>query len=141
MTGKRDRLFPVAYAWLDSLHNDRCTENSSVKNRTDRTVRTLVHLLQIVFIHTCMIRCNCRTFYCNAIFLRSFCCIDRYLIVCLITIIQSKIVVLCIQINKRKKELILDHLPEDSCHLVSVHFYQRCRHLNFFHNTSPLLDI
>ena len=85
MTRKCDRLFPVTYTWLNSLYNDRRTENSSIKDRTDRTIRTLVHLLQIIFIHTCMVRCDCRTFYCNPIFFCSFSSVDCYLIICLIS--------------------------------------------------------
>ena len=141
MTRKCDRFLPVAYTWLNSLYNDRCTEYRSVKNCTDRTIRALIHLLEIIFVHTGMIWCDRRTFYCNTIFLSCFSSIDRNLVICFITIIQPEIIILCVQINKRKKEFIFDHFPEDSGHLISVHLYQRCRHLNFFHNTSPLSDI
>ena len=141
MTRKCDRFLPVTYTWLNSLYNDRCTKYGSIKDCTDRTIRALVHLLEIIFVHTCMIWCDRRTFYCNTIFLSCFGGINRNLIICFITIIQSEIIILCIQINKRKKKFIFDHFPENSGHLISIHLYQRCRHLNFFHNTSPLSDI
>ena len=141
MTRKCDRFLPVTYTWFNTFYNDWCTKYGSVKNRTNRTVRALIHFFEIIFIHTCMIRCDGRTFNCNTILLCCFSSINRNLIICFITIIQSEIIILCIQINKRKKKFIFDHFPENSGHLISIHLYQRCRHLNFFHNTSPLLDI
>ena len=138
VTGNGNGFLPVLYAWLDSLYYNRGTEHGSIQNGTDGTIRTFVHFFQCVLFHSGFIGSDGCTFYSNAIFLCSFCCIYSYLIICFISVFQAKIIVLCVQINKRKKKLILDHLPEDSGHLVSVHLYKRCLHLNFFHKDPPL---
>ena len=141
MTGNRDRFFPVAHARLDAFYDNRGTENGSVEHGTDRSVRALPHFFQIVLGHTRCIRRNGGTFDCYTVFLGSVCGIYGYLIVRLVSVFQSQIVIFRFQVNKREKQLIFDHFPENSGHLISIHLYQRCRHLNFFHNTSPLSDI
>ena len=103
MTCKSDRFLPVSYTWFNSLHYDRSTEYRSVQDRTDRSVRALVHLLEIILVHTRMVRGDRRTFNCNTIFLGCLCCIDRYLIICVITVCKTKIIVFCIQVNIRKQ--------------------------------------
>ena len=102
VTCKSDRFLPVAYAWLDSLYYDRSTEYSSVQDRTDRSVRALVHFLEVVFFHTCVVWSDGRTFNCNTIFLGCFCCIDGYLVIGIIAVCKTKVIVFCIQINIRK---------------------------------------
>ena len=121
MTCQCDRLFPVLYTRLDALYLNWCTENSTVQRCTDRTIWRLPHFLQIILCHTSCIRCNRCTFYSNTILFGCLCRVDRYLIVCLITVLQSEIIILCLQINKRKKQLILDHFPENSGHLIAIH--------------------
>ena len=48
--------------------------------------------------------------------------------------LQSQIIVLCLQIDIGQQQLILDHLPEDSGHFISVHLYERGCHFDLFHN-------
>ena len=38
-----------------------------------------------------------------------------------------------LQINEGEQQFILDHLPDDAGHLVSVHLHQGGFHLNFIH--------
>ena len=103
MSCQCDRLFPVSDTWLDAFYYDRCTENSSVKCCTDRSVRALPHFLQIIFCHTSSIRCDRCAFDSNAIFLCGKCGFHCYFIICCITVFQTKIVILCFQINIRKQ--------------------------------------
>ena len=35
--------------------------------------------------------------------------------------------------------MLLDHLPQDPCHLISVHLNNWCRHLNLAHAYSSFL--
>ena len=137
MTGNRDRFFPVAHARLDAFYDNRGTENGSVEHGTDRSVRALPHFFQIVLGHTRCIRRNGGTFDCYTVFLGSVCGIYGYLIVRLVSVFQSQIVIFRFQVNKREKQLIFDHFPENSGHLISIHLYQRSGHLNFFHSRPP----
>ena len=133
MTCQCDRLLPVLHARLNALYLDRCAENSSIQCCTDRAVRRLPHFLQIILCHAGSVRCDRCTLNSNTVLLGCLRGIDRHLIVCLITILQSEIIILCLQINKRKQKLILDHLPENSGHLIAIHLHQRCLHLDLCH--------
>ena len=137
MTGNRNRLFPVTHTRLNTLYDNRGTENSSVEHGTNGSVRALPHFFQIVLCHTRCIRRNGGTFDCYTVFLGSVCGIYGYLIVRFVSVFQSKIVIFRFQINKREKQLIFDHFPENSGHLISIHLYQRSGHLNFFHSRPP----
>ena len=61
--------------------------------------------------------------------------VDGYLVIGLVAIRQTEIIILRLQINERKNQFVLNHLPENSCHLITVHLYQWSCHLNLFHNT------
>ena len=133
MTCNGDRFLPVLHAWLNSFYHDRSAENSSVQDGTDGSIRALIHFLQIILGHSGFVRGNSGTLNSNAVFFCGFCCIYGYLIICLVSVFQSKVIVFCFQIYKRKKKLILNHLPQNSGHLVPVHLYKRGLHLNFTH--------
>ena len=138
MSCNSDWFFPVFYTWLNAFYNNRCTKYSSVKYCTDRSVRTLPHFFQIVLFHTCRIRCDCCTFYCNFIFLGCIGCIDSHLIISLISVLQTQIIIFCVQFNIWLQKVFFDHLPEDSCHFVPVHLYDWCCHFNFCHDVCLL---
>ena len=129
-----DRLLPVSDTWLNAFYNDRRAEYGSVKHRTDRTVGALPHFFQIIFSHACRVWGDGRTFHRYSVFHRGIGRINRYLVIGFISMLQSQVVVLGLQVNKRKKKFVLDHFPENTGHLVSIHLDQRGRHLNFFHN-------
>ena len=133
MTGNSDRFLPVLHTWLDSFYHNGSTKNSSIQDCTNSSIRAFVHFLQIVLRHSGFIRGNGGTFNSNSIFLGGFRCIYSYLVISLISVFQSKIIVFCLQVNKRKKKLILDQLPQNSGHLVPVHLNKRGLHLNFTH--------
>ena len=53
-----------------------------------------------------------------------------------IALVDDKTLVIGVDIGSEK--LILDHLPEYSCHLVAVHLNEGCLHLNLCHLSLPL---
>ena len=132
-----DWFFPVLYARFDAFYNNRSTEYSSVEDRTDGSIRAFPHFFQIVLGHTCGVWSDGSTFDCNTVFLGCHGCIDGYLIVGFVSVFQTQIVVFGFQVDVGKQQIIFDHLPQNSCHLVSVHLYQWCCHLNFTHCLSP----
>ena len=103
MSCNNNRLLPVLYKRFYAFNNNRSTEYCTVKNSTDCSVRTLPHLLKVIFCHSRRIRCDCGTFYGNLILLSCIACINSNLIISLISIFESKIIILCIEINKRNK--------------------------------------
>ena len=129
----RDRLFPVTNTGRDAFNDDRSTEYRSVKDGSYRTVRALVHLGKIVFLYSCGIWSDGRTFYRNTVFKSSVRRIDSHLIIGLITLLKTKVIILRLQIDKRGEQFIFDHLPQDTRHLISVHLNERSCHLDLFH--------
>ena len=134
MTCKSYRARPVSYAWFYSLNDDRCTKYSSIKDRSYRTVRALPHFLKIILFHSCGVRRYGSAFYSNTIFLRSFCTVTCHFVICIISVLKSKIIIFCLEIYIRRDKFVLDHLPYDTCHLVSVHLNEWCLHLDLLQN-------
>ena len=85
--------------------------------------------MQVILCHSCRIWSDRCALNGNTVLLCRIRTVNRYLITCLVTVFKSQIIIFCFQINKRKKKFILDHLPENPGHLVSVHLYQRSCHL------------
>ena len=140
MTGNGDRLLPVLHTWVNAWNGDRCTKYSSVHDASDGSVRTFPHFVQLVFIHTLGIRSNRGTLYCHTIFLGSLSRVDGHLIVGLITIGQAQVIILSLEVDERQYQFILNHLPQDASHLVTVHLHQGSCHLNLFHKLSLVFD-
>ncbi len=138
MTRHDDGGLPSADIGFDPLDQDRSTENSTVQSRTDRSVGALVHSLQIVFLYTSRIGGNSRALDSDTIFFRGFCSIYCDLVIGLIPLRESEVIILCLEIDVGKKEIILDHFPDDTGHLISIHLYKRSLHHNFAHSPSSL---
>src|SRR6185369_12861147 len=68
------------------FYYDRLAKNSSIQNVPDSSVGTLPHLLQVKFLHSCLIRRDSGTFDPNPILFDSIRRINRYLVVCLVTV-------------------------------------------------------
>ena len=51
--------------------------------------------------------------------------IKMYLIVCLIAVRKSQVIIEALNIKIWEDELILDHLPDDAGHLVTIHLDNR----------------
>ena len=85
-----------------------------------------------------MVRRDCRAFDRHTVFFCRHGRVDSNLIIGVIPMFQAQIIILCLQIDIRKKKFVLDHLPENPGHLIAVHFNKRCLHLNFSHRQSLL---
>ena len=136
MTGDRDRFLPCTDIRFDPLHRDRLAEHRPVHNRADRSIWTLIHLFQMILLHTGCIRRNRRALDRHSVFQCRLRRIDRHLIIGLIPVLKAQIIVLCLQVDIRKQELILDHLPKNPRHLIAVHLDKRRLHLNPAHAVS-----
>ena len=133
MSCNRDWLFPGTDIWLNPFYDDRCTENRTIQNCTNRSIWALPHFFQMIFLHTGCIRCDSGTLYSDSIFSGGLSTVYGHLIIGRISVFKPEIIILCLQINKRKQKLLFDHGPENSGHLISIHLYQRCFHCYFIH--------
>jgi hypothetical protein len=131
MTTHDDRAIPCCdepgyvfyYNWL--------TENSSIKNISDSSIRTLPHLLQIKFLHSRFVGRNSGTFYSHAVLFNGICCIDRHLVVCFIAILNTEVVILYIRINIGQYQLVLNELPNDPCHFIAIQLHDGVGYFDF----------
>ena len=138
VTGHNDRLFPGADIGVDPVYEDGSTENCPVQSCADRAVGALVHGLQVILFYARRIGGDRRTLDGYTVFLRGLGRVNCDLIIGLIPFGKSEVIILCLQINIGKKEIVFDHLPDDAGHLISVHLHKRCLHHNFVHFCSLL---
>ena len=127
------RFFPVFHHRVDGRNGYRSPENGAVHNAADGTVRTLPHLMELILGHALRIGGDSGTFHGHTILAGGTGRVDSDLIAGLVAVRKTKVVVFCLQVNKRKDKLVLDHLPQYAGHLVAIHLHERGRHLNLFH--------
>ena len=133
VTCNDDRLFPCRNERSDAVHNYRRAEHRSVKDGAYGTVRRLPHFLEIIFLDTRGIGSDRRAFDRNAVFLGRVCGIDSDLIIRVVSVFKPEIVILRLEINKRKDKSVFYLLPENTGHFVAVHLHQGSCHSDFIH--------
>ena len=139
VTRDGDRLLPVANGGLYRVDKYGRAENSSVKDSADSAVGALPHLAEVVFLNTLLVGSDSSALYRNAVFLRCVSAVKGHLILGSLAFYQTEIVILGVQINEGKEQLVLYHLPKNSCHFVAVHLDERRCHFDFFHSLLPRL--
>ena len=134
MTGDSDGLLPVLHSRLDARNGNRCAEHGAIEDASNRSIRRLPHLVQVVLRHALGIRGDGGTLHGNAQAFRGFGRLNGDLVACLIALHQAKVEVLSFQIDERQNQFVLNHFPQDASHLVAIHLDQRSGHLDFlFH--------
>ena len=93
MTCNGDRLLPVAYCRMDARDSDRSTEYGTVEDRTYSAVRTLPHLMELILVHTLMVRRNGGALNSHTKTLCSLSCILCNLVAGLVTLYQTEVVI------------------------------------------------
>ena len=141
MTRQSDGLSPRPHIGLDSFYDDGRPEYGPVQKRPDRPVGALPHLLEMIFLHPGCVGSDRRALHCNPVFLRSLCRVHRHLIIRPVPVLKAQVIIFRLQLHERFDELLPDHLPEDPCHLISVHLHQRCVHFNLVHIFVSLLQV
>lgn len=130
--------FPVLDSRLDGIDHDRSAENRAADDGADRAVRAFPHLCKLwIFLHPLTVRRDGSALHGNAKPLCGFSGRHRDLILCRVAVEKAEVIILCLEIYERKNQLILDHPPEDSGHLVAVHLDKRGFHGNFSHYSVP----
>ncbi len=121
MAGQSDRLLPVTHTRLYTFNYDRRSEYSAVKHGSYGSVRTLPHLLKIVFFYSCGIGRDGGALNGHTVLKSSIGAVHSNLIVRIITILKSEIIVLRLKLHIRQNELSPYHLPQYPCHLIPIH--------------------
>ena len=88
--------------------------------------------MQLVLVHTFQVGGDGSALYANTILLASLSSLDGDLVTSLVALYKTQVVVLTLEVYKRKNQFVLDHLPQDAGHLVTVHLHDGSGHFNFF---------
>ena len=137
MTRDGNGSFPCAHVRIDAGYDDRSTENGPVQCGTYGAVGALIHFFQIIFFNSGIVGSNRRTFYAHMPFFDGFRSLKSDLIIGFIPADEPEVIVLGLQIHKGKDQFVLDHLPEDAGHFISVHLHDGVGHGYFLHKLSP----
>ena len=140
MTGNGDGLFPASYAGLHGRSKDRSAEYCSIQNGPYGAIWALPLLLQAVFLHSVFIGSDGGTLYTYSQPLDGFSTFHSDLVICVVPIGKREIIVFALQVHEGKDQLILNHLPEDSCHFVPIDFNQGSLHLYLLHYASSFIS-
>ena len=132
--------------WLDPawnqtrnvFDNDWLTENCSIKNVSDCSIWTLPHLSQIELLNTISIGSNCCTFDSHLVFQDSFSAVNRDLIFCLVTVCDTQVVVLLLDINVWVDVLVFDPIPDNAGHFVSINVNDWLSNMDFSEGRSEI---
>ena len=137
VTGNGDRFLPAGQEGDNPVDKNGCTENRSVQDGADGTVRRFPHLVQIVFLYPGCIGGNGGAFDGDAVFFGCLSAFRRDTVGCFVAVFQAQIIIFRFEVDVRGDQNLLEHFPDDSRHLIAVHFYERRFHLNFIHDTKP----
>ena len=89
--------------------------------------------MKIVLFNTLLIRGNRCAFHSDMMLLDCLCCCPCYFVAGLVSLWQSQIVILHVQVNERCQQVVFDDLPKYTCHFVAVHLYDGVCHFNLAH--------
>ena len=112
---------PAWNEFRDVANDDGCSEDSTADNVSDGSVRRLPHLFEAELLNTGLIRSDSGALDTNLAGLDCLSSLNGNLIVGGVTILHAEIEVLDIQVQVREDKLILDQLPDNSGHLITVH--------------------
>ena len=136
MTSDSDRLLPVLNNGLDAWDGDRSAEHSTIEDRTDGAVRALPHLVELVLVHAFEVWSDCSALNCYTKLFGLLGGLNSDLVAGLVTLNEAKVVILSFEVHEWEDEFVFNHLPQDACHLVTVHLHDRSGHFDFFcHNS------
>ena len=102
MTPNHDRLCPTRHQFGNVVTNDRLTEYHAIKNVPNGSVWRLPHLLQIELFDTGFIWRDGCTLDTNTVLQNGFCRINCDLIACCVTMLNTEVVILKVDVEVRK---------------------------------------
>ena len=136
-----DGLRPTRHQTRHILANDRLAENHATQNIADGAIWRLPHFLQVEFLHPLLIRRDGGAFHTHTMLLDGIGTVDRHLIARGIAVFNRQIVIFEGNIKIGVDQLVLDELPDDARHLITVQLHNRIRHLDFRHDSLRVLNV
>ena len=131
MSSDNDGVLPSRDEPWDVLDDDRFSEDSSVENVSDGSIGTFPHLLEFKLLNSGFIRSDGSTLDAYFTFFDSLSSLNGDFIISGISVLHSKVKVLNLDVKEGKNKFVLDSLPDDSGHLISVEFSNRVGNFDF----------
>lgn len=127
-----DWLMPFGDDSRDVLYDDGLSEDSTIEVVSDGSVGTLPHLLQVELLDSGLIWGDGRTFDADLALTDGLCCLKGHLIIGFISMMNTQIEVFNVKVQEGKDQLVLDPLPDDTGHLITVELGDRVDDFDFF---------
>ena len=125
-----DRLGPAGHETRDGLTDDGLAEDSSAENVPDGPVRREPHLLQAELFHALLVGRDRGALDGHVVLEGGVRRVDRHLIVGGVAVGRTQVVVEALDVQVGEDQILLDLLPDDPGHLVTVHLHNRLGHLD-----------
>lgn len=126
-----DGLGPVLDESGDVLDEDGFSENGSIEVISNGSIGTLPHLLEFEFLDSGLIGGDGGALDADLAVLDGLGSVKSDLVVSLVSVLDAQVEVLDVKVEVGVDEIVLDELPEDSGHLVSVELGNGVSHLDF----------
>ena len=130
MSADDDGLGPAGHEAGDVIDDDRFSEDGATNDVSDGTVGRLPHLLEVELGDASLVRRDRGALDADLAGLDGVSGVDGHLIVCGVTVLHAEIEVLDVEIQVRVNQLVLDQLPDDSGHLITVELGNGLGHCN-----------
>ena len=105
VSSNNDGLSPARNKSWNVFDDNWFTENSTTKDVSNCTVRWLPHLFKFKLLYSCLISSDCCAFYTNTTLLYSSRSINRYLIVCSISVLNAQVVISNVKVKEGEDQL------------------------------------
>jgi len=122
MTRDHHGLIPMSDQPRHIAANNGLAEDGAIENVADGAVGALPHLLESKFLNAAFIRRDGGALDGDAVLLRGVGGIDGDLVAGFVALLDGKVKVLEVDIEVGEDEAFADPLPDDTRHLVAVHF-------------------
>ena len=130
VTTNNNRLGPAWDTAGDVGNNNGLSEDGTVKNVSNGSVGTSPHLLEVELLNTALVGGDGGALDGNLVVLGRVGGVDGDLIVGRVTAGDGEIVVLGLDMNVRVDVALLDPLPDDAGHLITVNIDDRVSNLD-----------
>lgn len=141
MPTDNDGLFPSRDESRDVLDDNGFAEDSSIENIANSSIRAFPHLFQSKFFHPCLIRGDGGTLDTHFVFLDGFGSFNSHLVLSGITILHTEVVVGDGDIKEGVDKLILDGLPYNPGHFITIHLHYWIHYLYLAWHMMSIISI
>ena len=122
VTADTDGLGPAGDQPWNGVADDGFPEDGAAQDVTDGAIGTEPHFLEVEFDHTFFVGGDGGALDGHVVLQSGVGAVDGDLVVGLVAVLHAQVVVEALHVQVGEDQLVFDHLPDDTGHLVAVHF-------------------